>query len=263
MPSTSDTFPNGRDVGSGRIVGRTMADDVYVLLSCAISVDGAIDDTSDTRLMLSDAADWDRVDELRASCDALLVGAGTIRADDPRLVVRSEARRKARLARGLSENPTKVTLTRRGDIDPRAGFFTVGEAPKLVYCPPAGAEPTRTRLGRVATVVALGGGSAHGVDTSDASVDLHRVLDDLADRDVQRLMVEGGSATHTAFLVARLVDELQLVIAPFFVGQPDAPRLVDAGQFPHDTRNRMRLADVDKIGDLVVLRYLLRRSDPH
>jgi 5-amino-6-(5-phosphoribosylamino)uracil reductase len=237
-----------------------MADGVYVLLSCAMSVDGAIDDTSDGRLMLSDAADWDRVDELRASCDALLVGAGTIRADDPRLVVRSEARRAARRARGVFEDPTKVTLTRRGDVDPRAAFFVAGDAPKLVYCPAAGDEPTRRRLGRVATVVALGRGGSHDDDTA-APVDLRLVLDDLAARDVRRLMVEGGSATHTAFLTGGLVDELRLAIAPFFVGQPNAPRLVNAGEFPHDTRNRMRLDDVEAIGDLLVVRYLLRRSD--
>ncbi|MGH8574222.1 MAG: RibD family protein, partial [Gammaproteobacteria bacterium] len=61
----------------------------YVLLSVAVSVDGYIDDATDTRLLLSNEADVDRVDEVRASCDAILVGANTIRRDDPRLLVRS------------------------------------------------------------------------------------------------------------------------------------------------------------------------------
>ncbi len=101
-----------------------MTERPYVLLSAAVSVDGYIDDASDRRLFLSDAADLDRVDGLRAGCDAILVGAGTIRRDNPRLLVRSPASRDARLASGLPASPVKVTLTRGGDLDPAASFFT-------------------------------------------------------------------------------------------------------------------------------------------
>jgi 5-amino-6-(5-phosphoribosylamino)uracil reductase len=90
----------------------------YVLLSVAASVDGYIDDTTSTRLLLSNDADFDRVDEVRASADAILVGANTIRRDNPRLLVRSAPRRAIRAARGLPENPIKVTLTSSGDLDP-------------------------------------------------------------------------------------------------------------------------------------------------
>ncbi|SNQ49790.1 2,5-diamino-6-ribosylamino-4(3H)-pyrimidinone 5'-phosphate reductase (fragment) [Frankia canadensis] len=67
-----------------------MTDRPYVLLSCAMSVDGYIDDATSARLLLSNDEDFDRVDEARASCDALLVGAETIRRDNPRLLVRSQ-----------------------------------------------------------------------------------------------------------------------------------------------------------------------------
>src|SRR5687768_4878133 len=73
----------------------------YVLLSCAMSIDGYIDDATGTRLLMSNEADFDRVDAVRADCDAILVGAHTIRVDNPRLLVRSAARRNARIARGL------------------------------------------------------------------------------------------------------------------------------------------------------------------
>ncbi|MGW3810445.1 RibD family protein, partial [Micromonospora sp. NPDC005113] len=72
----------------------------YVLLSCATSIDGYIDDASDQRLLLSNADDLDRVDAVRASCDAILVGAGTVRRDDPRLLVRAAERRAERVAGG-------------------------------------------------------------------------------------------------------------------------------------------------------------------
>src|SRR3954470_23711299 len=89
-----------------------------VVLSCATSIDGYLDDTSPRRLVLSTAADLDRVDAVRAESDAILVGAGTSRADDPRLLVRSAERRAARLARGEPGTPAKVTLTRSGGLDP-------------------------------------------------------------------------------------------------------------------------------------------------
>ena len=72
----------------------------YVLLSCGMSIDGYVDSPTDERLLLSNSADFDRVDEVRAGCDAILVGAGTIRRDNPRLLVRDETRRKDRVARG-------------------------------------------------------------------------------------------------------------------------------------------------------------------
>ncbi|MGH9214317.1 MAG: RibD family protein [Acidimicrobiales bacterium] len=220
----------------------------YVLLSCAASVDGFIGDGSDERLLLSDDEDFDRVDAVRASCDAILVGANTIRSDDPRLAVRSPQRRADRVARGLPADLLKATVTRRGDIDATARFFTTGDAPKLVYCATNGVDAARTRLGGVATVVDAG-----------QPVDLARVLGDLAGRGVGRLMVEGGTQIHTWFLTASLADELQLVVAPIFVGDPKAPRFVDPGTFPHGHAHPMRLVEARRIGDAVLLVYRLGR----
>ena len=101
-----------------------------------------------SRLVLSNDADFDRVDAVRASCDAILVGATTVRTDNPRLLVRSEARREERAARGLPESPMKVTVTRRADLDARADFFKVGEAEKIVYCARAWVADARDRLRR-------------------------------------------------------------------------------------------------------------------
>ena len=82
-----------------------MAQRPYVLLSAAMSADGYLDDASGARLVLSDEADLDRVDELRAGADAILVGAETIRSDNPRLQVRSPARRARRQDAGLPDAP--------------------------------------------------------------------------------------------------------------------------------------------------------------
>ena len=90
----------------------------YTLLSCCVSIDGYIGIAA-SRLHLSNDADFDRVDAVRASCDAILVGAETVRIDNPRLLVRSPTRRAERAARGLPESPIKVTVTRRAELDAR------------------------------------------------------------------------------------------------------------------------------------------------
>ncbi|MFC5924392.1 RibD family protein [Micromonospora vulcania] len=229
----------------------------YVLLSCATSIDGYIDDASDQRLLLSNADDLDRVDAVRASCDAILVGASTIRHDDPRLLVRSAQRRAERLACGRPASPIKVTLTTRGDLDPSARFFTAGEpsrggAPgRLVYCASGSLEKARERVGRLATVVDAG-----------EQVDPGWLLGDLAARGVRRLMVEGGATVHAQFLNAGLADELHLVIAPFFVGDARAPRFASEGAYPWNPGHRAKLAEVRQIGDVVLLRYALSTRCP-
>jgi 5-amino-6-(5-phosphoribosylamino)uracil reductase len=130
----------------------------YVLLSAAVSVDGYIDDATPDRLLLSDAADLDRVDEVRAGVDAILVGAGTIRADNPRLLVRSAARRAARAGRGQPPSPARVTLTSRGgladELQLMVAPFFVGGGVRLTG---AGAYPHGPgRPMRLAQAAALG-----------------------------------------------------------------------------------------------------------
>ncbi len=223
-----------------------MTDRPYVLLSCAASIDGYIDDATGQRLVLSNDADLDRIDEVRASCDAILVGAGTVRRDDPRLLVRSAARRAERAARGLPASPARVTLTGCGDLDPQARFFTVGDTDRYVYCATSAVEKTRERLGDRATVV----------DAGDP-VDPAWALTDLAARGIGRLMVEGGASVHAQFLAAGLADELHLVVAPFFVGDSRAPRFVGDGRFPWHSGRRARVAEVRQIGDVALVRYAL------
>lgn len=212
-----------------------------------MSVDGYIDDSGPERLRLSNTADFDRVDAVRAGYDAILVGAGTIRSDDPRLLIRSPSRKERRISEGLPADPVKVTLTTGGDLDPDARFFTTGESPKLVYCASPAAGRLADRLD----------GRAEVIDAGDP-VNLPTVLADLRRRGVRRLMVEGGGSVHTQFLTSGLADELHLVVAPFFVGDPGAPRLVHPGIFPQDAEHPMRLAETTRIGDVVLLRYLLR-----
>jgi len=211
-----------------------------------MSIDGYLDSVTEKRLPLSNDADFDRVDAVRAACDAILVGAATVRNDNPRLLVRSKDRQADRVARGLRPSPIKVTVTGRAQLDPCADFFTAGDSEKLVYCASETFAEARHRLGPVATIVDGG-----------QPVEMHRVSEDLYARGVQRLMVEGGGTVHTQFLTEDLADELHLVVAPFFVGDSRARRFVSDGRFPWNPKRRATLAEVRQIGDVVLLRYAL------
>jgi riboflavin-specific deaminase-like protein len=219
----------------------------YVLLSCATSADGYLDDATPRRLILSGPADLDRVDEVRAGCDAILVGAGTVRTDNPRLLIRDPRRSARRTARGLPAHPARVTLTATGDLDPRARFFAPG-ALRLVYCAAPALTRVRTRLGDSAVLIDAG---------DPPSVDF--ILADLAERGVARALVEGGARVLGEFLAAGLADELNLAVAPFFVADPAAPRLDLPGP---GTDGPMTLAETRRVGEVALLRYLLGPGGP-
>jgi 5-amino-6-(5-phosphoribosylamino)uracil reductase len=218
----------------------------YVLLSCATSADGYLDDAGPERLILSGPADLDRVDEVRAGCDAILVGAQTVRADNPRLLIRDPRRSARRVARGLPAHPARVTLTATGDLYPDARFFAPG-ALRLVYCATS-ALPQATKIKDSAVLIDAG---------DPVSADF--MLQDLAERGVARLLVEGGARVLGDFLAADRADELDLAVAPFFVADPAAPRLDLPAPSP---AGPMTLAETRQVGEVALLRYLLGPGGP-
>ncbi|MFI5753929.1 RibD family protein [Streptomyces sp. NPDC051569] len=227
-----------------------MAERPYVLLSVATSIDGHIDDTSAERLLLSNSEDFDRVDQVRAESDAILIGGNTLRRDNPRLLVNDPERRAARLAAGKSEYPLKVTLTAAGYLDPELKFWHHGDQ-KVVYTTAAAAPKLRETLDGLAEVVSTG-----------PEVDFGLLLDDLAARGVRRLMVEGGGTIHTQFLSQGLADEVQLAIAPLLVGQSEAPRFLNPAAYPGGSTRRMTLLETRAVGDVVLLRYAPKEATP-
>ncbi|MFC7933260.1 RibD family protein [Streptomyces cinereoruber] len=215
----------------------------YVLLSAAMSVDGYLDDTSPERLLLSNAEDFDRVDEVRASCDAILIGATTMRRDNPRLLVNSEERRAKRASEGRSEYPLKVTVTASGDLDADLKFWHFG-GEKLVFTVDSAVDKVKATLGDLADVVSVG-----------PELDWGLVLDELGRRGVGRLMVEGGGTIHTQLMSQDLADEVHLAVAPLLVGQVDAPKFLGTADYPGGSTARMQLLEARAIGDVVLLRY--------
>lgn len=217
----------------------------YVLASVAVSLDGCIDDTSEHRLVLSGREDLEQIDSIRAAQDAILIGAGTLRKDNPGLVIRSAESRANRVKNGMRPDPMKVLVTGVGDVGPARAFFRTGDCERLVYCPDSRIEELKETLAGLSVV------AGYGSLPANPAV----LLADLAERGVRRLMIEGGSSIHALFLNAGLVDELRLAVAPVFVGDDRAPRFLGPA-----SSGKMILSSVETLGDVVVSRYVIGRS---
>ena len=147
----------------------------------------------------------------------------------------------------------KVTLTERADLDAGAAFFTTGPSESIVYCATPKVDDAR----------APGWAGRRPSSTQGTPSTMRWVVEDLAARGVRRLMVEGGGTLLTQLLTADLADELQLVVAPLFVGDSRAVRFVGDGSFPWHPGHRARLAETRQIGDVVLLRYALSERFDH
>ncbi|MCL2560745.1 MAG: RibD family protein [Rikenellaceae bacterium] len=213
-----------------------------IILSAAVSLDGYLDDCSPQRLKLSSAEDWAAVQRLRATCDAILVGAETVRRDNPSLVIRDEQDRRARADSGMDADIVKVVVTASGNLDPDAAFFRDDAGHKIVF-----ATRRLPHLEPLAEVIV----SEHITAASIAAA--------LSKKGFRRLLVEGGQKIHTMFLSEGVGDRLRLAVAPFFVGEPGAPRLVGSANFAWNKNRRMALESVEMLGDTAVMNYALRR----
>lgn len=209
-----------------------------VFASVALSSDGYLDDCTPRRLMISGAEDWAEVHRLRSLGDAILAGAGTLRCDNPALVLREPELREARRLRGEDPDPVKVTVSASGRLAPDLRFFTEGAGRKILFTLP---ETDTAALEPLAEVVRLERISAAAVVT------------ELERRGMERLFVEGGARTLGAFFAEGLVDELRVAVNPAVrVGDPRAPR------FDLDPAWRSVPHEVARFGAVEATTYLFR-----
>lgn len=215
-----------------------------VVVNAAVSVDGKLSSRERTQLTFSGEADFDRVDQLRAESDAVMVGVGTVLADDPSLTVKSPDRRAERETRGESPNPARVVADSRIRTPPDAAVLD-DEAPSYLLVSEAAPGDFVDQMGEAgATVIAAGADR----------VDLRVALDHLAGEGIDQLMVEGGGEIIFSLFSAGLVDELSVYVAPSIVGGRDAPTLADGEGFTSDFPD-LDLESVERLDDGVVLEY--------
>jgi len=220
----------------------------FVYINMAMTVDGKI--TSAQREYPRFTSDLDRttMDRLRAEADAIVVGAGTLRADDPPLHVRDSGMRAYRESLGKSGEPLRVVVTASGAIDRSSRFFSdeAGGARIVATVETVDAE-LLAALRERAEVWQLG----------REDVDLRRLLDRLADRGVRRVLLEGGGELNWRFVRDGLADELYVTIAPALLGGREAPTLLEGGGFPMAAQQKLRLLELRREGDEIYCRYAL------
>ncbi|MFB6101234.1 MAG: 2,5-diamino-6-(ribosylamino)-4(3H)-pyrimidinone 5'-phosphate reductase [Haloplanus sp.] len=215
-----------------------------VVVNAATSLDGKLSTRERRQVRISGDADFDRVDRLRAAADAVLVGVGTVLADDPHLGVKSEARRVERLRNGRPANPARVVADSRARTPPDATLLDDDAETYLLVADAAPAD----------RVDALRAAGATVIRTGDDRVDLPAAVDALEADGIDRLLAEGGGELIFSLFEAGLVDELSVFVGSLVVGGRDAPTLADGEGFVEDFPT-LDLVGVDRLDDGVVLRY--------
>lgn len=221
----------------------------FVFINVAMTADGKIDTFERKGAAISSPRDRERVDRLRAEADAIMVGGKTLLDEDPKLTVKSEALRAARLARGLSPNPLKVGVVTEATIKADSQFLNTGPAEIVIF------TTRRTSKEQLSLLEAR-----HvRVYTSEAEqVDLQSALAILQQMGVRRLMVEGGSTLNFELIRLGLVDEITAYLAPMIFGGASAPTLAAGSGLERIAAIPIKSIDVEQWDDGgVLLKYLL------
>ncbi len=207
----------------------------FILLKAAATLDGRIATRTGDSKWITGPEARAHAHRVRRALDAILVGVGTVLADDPTLTAR---------APGLSaKNPVRVILDTRLSTPPGSALLrSASESAIWIFCGGDFPQERREALESAGAEVIPAGCDASG------RVDLRRVMEILARRSVLSLLVEGGSRVHAAFLAARLADKVHFYLAPKILGGDDG-KPVFAGPGPE------RIADCPELSDVSVHRF--------
>ena len=217
----------------------------FVHLKTAISLDGRIATRTGDSRWITGAESRLRVHELRSEYDAILVGANTVAVDNPLLTDRSEKTRRRKLVRVVLDNSLRIS--------PNCQLvLTAKDYPTMVFTDSSDSEKIALLKDEGVEVITIAEGGRN----------LFGVLQELAKKDIQGVLVEGGAAVSGSFYDAKLIDKISFFIAPIVIGGKDAPVSV-GGNGSQVLANAMRLQNVEikRHGeDLEVTGYPLRNE---
>jgi len=224
-----------------------------ILVNFASSIDGKISTVPSERrpsfTMSRHHEDHRRMRSIRATADAILIGAGNLRADDPDLAVSPDERERRR--KDGEREPYRIVVTTRGEgVTPDRKMFdpSLG-GPSVVVHSAAMPASLRARLGDVARLVCMG---EHDVATGEM---LEWCVRELG---VRSLLCEGGGILCARLFAARAVDELYVTLVPRVLGGRDAPTLAEGAGFGPDEIPDATLGQIERVGDELYLRYDFR-----
>ncbi len=217
----------------------------FTFINSAMSADGKISTKERKQARISGDVDFDRMDELRASSDAVMVGIGTVLADDPSLTVKSEARRAARKADGREENPVRVVVDSKARTPIDADIFRKGEGTRVVAVSRSAPRERVKALEEMAVVIVAG----------ENKVDLPELVVRLKEVGIDRLMIEGGAGLNWGMLSCGLVDEIYSFVGNLIIGGSSSPTLVDGPGFEENEIMGLEFVSCERMDDGVVLKW--------
>jgi 2,5-diamino-6-(ribosylamino)-4(3H)-pyrimidinone 5'-phosphate reductase len=216
---------------------------MHVVVNAAMSADGKLSSRRREQLAISGDEDFARVDQLRAESDAVVVGVGTVLADDPHLTVKDESLIRERRERGDSPQPARVVVdsTARTPVD----AAVLDDAAVTYLCTSERATiDDRMDLSNRAELITAG----------EERVDLLRAFATLQGQGLERIMVEGGGELIFSLFEAGLVDELRMFVGPMVIGGRDAPTLADGEGFVADFPT-LQLTSLERIDEGALLTW--------
>ena len=219
-----------------------------ILVNAAISVDGKLSNADREQVAISGSSDFDRVDQIRAERDAIMVGVGTVIADDPHLDLDDPALQQQRKQRGEQPNPIRVVADSDGrtPLDARV----LDDVAETYILTAETINPKRKRqLEKAGATVVVAG---------DNKVNLPAAIDELEDHGIESMLIEGGGELLYSVFAHGLVDKLSVYIGSMIIGGRDAPTLVDGEGFDENFP-KLSLETVTQIDDGVLLEYTLER----
>ena len=222
----------------------------HVWVNVAMSADGKLSTRERRQVKISGKEDFSRVDLLKSGSDAIMVGIGTVLADDPSLTVKSPTLKEKRKEKGIDENPVRVVVDSRLRCPAGAAILHKGEGGRIIACS-ARADPEKeSELEAYATIIRAG----------NDQVDLEALLSKLYDLGIRNLMVEGGGTLIWALFEAGLVDALTCFVGNMIIGGESAPTLADGEGFIREDRFvTLALESADRMDEGVLLTWRVRR----
>lgn len=217
----------------------------FIFINSAMSADGKISTKERKQVRISGNIDFNRMDQLRAGADAIMVGIGTVMADDPSLTVKSPELKKQRLEAGLDENPARVIVDSKARTPVDADIFKKGEGKRIILVSESAPHDKVAELKKKADVIITG----------KESVDLPAAMGQLRENGIKRLMVEGGATLNWGMISNGLVDEIYTFVGNLIIGGKTAPTFVDGEGSTEDNIIKMELLDAEKIEEGILLKW--------
>ncbi len=223
----------------------------YILLNYAVSLDGKISTAQRDPVRFTSRIDRRLMDEIRADADAVLIGAGTLRSEDPPVRIRAARRRDERRRLGKPPHPVSILLSRTMRLPREGRYWEDDRVERMIVTTEQVDDERVLPFEDKAEVIRVGRNT----------VDLHALCRILSDRGVGRLLVEGGGEVNMAFWEAGLVDEVYLTLCPVVIGGRNAPTAADGTGFAADRLRKLTLVESRRVGQEFFLRYRAVRSE--